>query len=173
MTRNYEAFTWVAHRELEKLAQEDEPWSFYLDTEVYLESPTRSGIVHPVDSEGAYRPPFGGLHIVSATQPGETPESADSQRRLRALDEELCVAGLRWIRAIGSSVHGGYSEESRAIFGLDDDSARTLGCRFGQVAIFAWRGPHWSLLACAVSREAHRSWRWTEHDRGNALTPHS
>jgi hypothetical protein len=173
MIYSYEDFTWAGCRELEQLATTDEPWAFYLNTEVHLASATRSGIVRPVDSEGSHRPPFGTLHVISATQPGEKPESSDSQRRLSILDQELRAAGLRWLRAVGSSIHGGYSEEGRAILGLDDDCARSLGYRFGQVAIFSWRGPHWSLLACAVDRQAHRSWQWTESPWRDALTPHS
>lgn len=163
MTISYEDFTWVARLELEERAERDEPWCFYLDTEVFLKSANRSGIVRPAVSGGSCRPPFGGLHVVSATQPGEDPDSERSQQRLTILDQELKAADLRWIHAVGSSMHGKHSEESRAVFGLDDDRARALGRRFGQIAVFAWRGPRWSLLACAAAREDHRSWTWTEH----------
>lgn len=148
MTNSHADFTWVAAPELERLADSEDLWRSYRDTEVYLKSATRSGTVHPVDIEGSHRPPFGALHIISSTQPGETPGSKKSGRRLTVLRQELLAADLTSIQAVGSSIHGGYSEEGRAIFGLDDDRARALGCRFGQVAIFSWHGPHWSLLAC-------------------------
>jgi hypothetical protein len=166
MTASYADFTWVAIPELKRLADSEGLWRYYRDTEVYLESATRSGTVRPVDSEGSQRPPFGALHIISATQPGETPGTKDSERRITVLQQELRTAGLMSIRAVGSSIHGGYSEESRAIRGLDDDRARELGCRFGQVAIFSWHGPHWSLLACATNRETLRAWQWTDDMRG-------
>lgn len=166
MTANYADFAWVAIPELERLADSEGLWRSYCDTEVYLESETRRGTVHPVDSDGAHQPPFGDRHIISATQPFEAPASTESERRLIVLNHELRIAGLKSIRAVGSSIHGGYSEESLAIFGLDDDRARALGCRFGQVAIFSWHGPNWSLLACATDRRTRRGWQWAEGIRG-------
>jgi hypothetical protein len=79
---------------------------------------------------------------------------------MAVLDRELQAARLTSIHAIGVSFDGNHREDSRAVFGLDDAYARELGLRFGQVAIFAWRGPRWSLLACATDRQVHRAWRW-------------
>jgi hypothetical protein len=84
---------------------------------------------------------------------------------MNVLDRELHAAGITSIPAIGSSFDGNHSEESRAVFGLNDASARGLGRRFGQVAVFAWNGPRWSLLACASDRQTHRSWTWQEDPR--------
>lgn len=39
--------------------------------------------------------------------------------------------------------------------GLSNEEARQFGLRFGQVAVFAWQGPRWSLLASATDRETH------------------
>nr|WP_024440934.1 DUF3293 domain-containing protein [Mycobacterium sp. UM_WGJ] len=93
-------------------------------------------------------------------QPNTDPISAESVARMTALDREQQAAGVASIRAIGGSFDGIHRQESRAVFGLDDDQARAVGLRFGQVAIFAWQGPRWSLLACATDRQEHRGWRW-------------
>jgi hypothetical protein len=47
------------------------------------------------------------------------------------------------------------------VFGVDDTAARQLGQRFGQVAVFAWHGPRWSVLACVGDRRTDSGWRWT------------
>lgn len=67
---------------------------------------------------------------------------------------------LSHVPAVGSSLDGSHSEDSRAVFGLTDGQARELGMRFGQVAVFALRGWQWSLLACVGNRESTCGWRW-------------
>lgn len=104
---------------------------------------------------------LGPLHVITAVQPESEPESDETIARLGVLDRELHAAGITSIRAVGSSFDGNHREESRAIFGLDDALARRLGRQFGQVAVFAWSGPRWSLLACAADRQTHRRW-WDE-----------
>ncbi|WP_369797567.1 DUF3293 domain-containing protein [Mycobacterium sp. UM_WGJ] len=112
------------------------------------------------DEIGCTRTPLGLLHAITAMQPNTDPISAESVARMTALDREQQAAGVASIRAIGGSFDGIHRQESRAVFGLDDDQARAVGLRFGQVAIFAWQGPRWSLLACATDRQEHRGWRW-------------
>lgn len=162
----YEDLPWTSLAELKDLAIKDSPWNFYLETEVYFETPERAGVVRPVREAGDTDPRWGPLHVISATQPGPDPDPKETATRLAILDRELresFTKPIRWIRAVGSSFDGAHHEESRAVFGLDDDAARALGVRFGQVAIFSWNGPWWSLLACASDRVKRRPWQWREY----------
>ncbi|MGV0734580.1 DUF3293 domain-containing protein [Mycolicibacter sinensis] len=159
----YRQFAWMSHEELERRARCDIPWRYYLNTEVYIVAPDCHGTVRPVVSEtGGVDPPLGSLHVITAIQPDADPLTAESRARLQVLDAELRAARIASIPAVGSSVGGGHSEESRAVFGIDDAAARELGLKFGQVAVFSWSGPMWSLLACASTRQDHRAWRWVE-----------
>lgn len=159
---NYEDYPWEPAAELKRLARLDEPWCFYLQTEVYFEAGDKSGTVRPADETTLRRPPLPPLHVISATQPSSEPEPRECAARLAILVKELEADRIKSIRAIGSSFTGDHHEESRAVFGLNNESARELGIRFGQVAIFSWDGPRWSLLACADPKQVHRPWQWTD-----------
>jgi hypothetical protein len=151
----YEDFEWAPPEDLARLAQGELPWGHYLATAVHFDA----GTVRPADgSDGA--PPLGPLHVVTAVQPDSDPDSPDSAARMAVLDRELASRGITALRVAGASFDGSHREDSRAIFGLDDDEARGLGLRFGQVAIFSWRGPRWSVLACVSARFESRGWRW-------------
>jgi Protein of unknown function (DUF3293) len=158
---SHKDFQWTSEHRLRQLAHGERPWRDYLDTVVHFDRPGLVGTVVPSDDgNGHAHPPLGPLHVITAIQPDSDPESSDSAARVRVLDGELRAAGLTAVPAVGSSVDGSHQEVSRAVFGLEDDAACALGRRFGQVAVFAWRGPRWSLLACASDRLVHRSWRW-------------
>ncbi|CAM3018346.1 DUF3293 domain-containing protein [Prescottella defluvii] len=162
---NYEDFAWTPSEQLAALAESDTPWQYYLRTRVRFDPEGPSGTVWPLSDhqQGGDTPPLGRLHVITAVQPDADPDSDDSLARMALLDRSVREAGLRSIRAVGSSFDGAHSEDSRAVIGLDDAQARELGARFGQVAVFAWNGPRWSLLACATERETHRPWRWESH----------
>ena len=157
----YEHFDWTTPAELKRLAARNEPWRYYLDTEVYLEGVELKGTVRPVDEHGEDHPPMDSLHVVAAVQPGADPASDESAARTAVLTQFLATEEILFIRAVGSSFDGSHREESLAAFGLGDDEAREIGRKFGQVAVFSWRGPQWSLLASAGTRQSHRPWRWT------------
>ncbi len=156
----YGDLDWTTSAQLEKLALDDEPWTHYLDTAVYLENAAMRGTVRPVADSIEDDPPFGELHVITSIQPDADPQSHESATRLQILTNHLLEEGIEAIRAVGSSFDGVHREESRAVFGLDDDRAREIGRMFGQVAVFAWRGRSWSLLACATDRQSHMAWRW-------------
>lgn len=99
-------------------------------------------------------PLLGPMHVVTAIQPDPELDSA-SRARMLVLDRHLHDAGIRSMPAVGSSFTSDHSEDSGAVFGLTDHQARDLGAAFGQVAVFAWTGPRWSLLACAGDRQVH------------------
>lgn len=155
-------FAWVDSCTLAHYAQRDFPWQHYLQTAVDFDVDGQVGTVWPLDLAeiGCTDPPLGPLHVITAIQPDGDPTSADSIARMAVLDRELHTHGIASGVAAGISFDGNHREDSRAVFGLDDDQARALGLRFGQVAIFAWQGPRWSLLACATDRQEHRGWRW-------------
>lgn len=156
----YDDFEWTPHEELARHARCDTTWNHYLATKVHVEAADRAGTVWPADDGGDVDPPLGPLHVVNAIQPDTDPRSADNLARMVVLDNELKILGLRAIPATGASLDGSYQEQSRAVFGMTDAEARALGLRFGQVAVFAWAGPRWSLFACATERQKRRAWRW-------------
>lgn len=168
---DYADFTWVSTQRLADLAGRDLPWGHYLQTRVHLEDPGQAGTVWPSENSTEDSSPLGPLHVVTAIQPDSEPGSNDSAARMAVLDQELRDAGIRSIRAIGSSFDGLHSEDSRAVFGLDDAQARALGVRFGQVAVFGWSGPRFSLLACATGRRVDRGWRWEPAHPGEFRRP--
>ncbi|WP_137876268.1 DUF3293 domain-containing protein [Rhodococcus sp. Q] len=157
--QEYDDFAWTPRRDLARLALGPTPWEFYLNTMVRFETTAGGGAVRPCDgSDSESTPPFGPLHVVTAIQPDPEPDTV-SHSRMLVLDDFLRAAGIRSIPAVGSSFTGDHSEDSRAVFGLTDRQARELGAQFGQVAVFSWNGPRWSLLACAGDRHSHRGWR--------------
>lgn len=162
----YDDFEWTDRDELALLARGDTPWSHYEQTAVQFDAPGLGGRVVPVtdDGDGDEDPPLGPLHVITAVQPNGDPGSSESAARLLLLDHELHAAGVRALRTVGSSIDGDHAEESRAVFDLSDQQARDLGLRFGQVAVFAWSGPRWSLLSCATDRQTHRGWKWIAAD---------
>ena len=167
----HEDFKWAAPTRLAELAEDEELWGHYLRTAVYLESSRLQGSVRPAGQQGGVHPPLGPLHVITAIQPGADPRSDESAVRLQVLRRYLASAKKVSIRAVGSNVEGTYSEEGCAVFGLTDNRARKIGRKFGQVAIFAWRGPNWSLIACAADQQTNMTWQWEpsksyfEHNR--------
>ena len=161
MTPRFEDFEWPTAAQLREFAADETPWRYYLDTMVRIETPDLSGTVQPATrASGANRPPLRSLHVVTAVQPESDPASNDNPARMLLLNNELRVAGLQFASAVGSSFDGTHSEQSRAVFGLDDTDARRLGERFGQVAVFGWRGPVWSLQACVTNDRRDHPWQW-------------
>ena len=160
VVQEYDDFVWTSRHDLAQLADERTPWEFYLNTMVRFAPAEGGGVVRPLDeTDGELHPPFGPLHVVTAIQPDPEPDSV-SRARMLVLDRYLHAAGIRSMPAVGSSFTGDHSEDSRAVFGLTDERACDLGAVFGQVAVFAWNGPAWSLLACAGDRYSRRGWRW-------------
>jgi hypothetical protein len=158
VTPTYDDFEWTSEDRLRELTVSDTPWRYYRDTEVRIETRECTGTVRPlVGAVGGDEPPLGPLHVITAFQPDP---DVHGLARMVILDNELRAAGLTIATAVGSSFDGEHCEPSRAVFGLDDAAARRWGRRFGQVAVFAWSGPNWTLLACATDCREDRPWTW-------------
>lgn len=156
----YEDLAWTSTANLRAMSGDDGLWQSYLDTAVHFGFSRPGGTVIPDPRGVANEPPFGPLQVVTAIQPGADPDSVESRTRMRILEHELDVGGIRSIRAVGSALDGSHGERSLAVFGVTVEEALALGRRFGQVAIFDWEGPGWSLLACVGDRRTDRGWRW-------------
>lgn len=159
--RAYDDFLWTSVDDLARLADQPIPWAYYLATAVHFDAAGSVGAVIPRDDAGGDEdPPLGPLHVVTAVQPELDEDIAEIAARMDVLDRELSDRRIRSMHVVGAAFDGGHRENSRAVFGLSDAEACALGRRFGQVAVFAWNGPRWSLLACATDRRDDRGWRW-------------
>jgi hypothetical protein len=157
----HDDFAWPSQDLLLEWSLAELPWQYYLQTAVQFVTPDHRGTVSPVpEGKGQVSPPLGALHVVTAVQPDTEPDSPDNRARLALLDQELTAMRMRFLEVTGASLDGNHREDSRAVFGLDDARARELGKLYGQIAVFSWRGPRWSLLACVGSRTDHRGWVW-------------
>ncbi len=157
----FEDFRWTGVDELRRLALDDDLWRAYAETAVEFVLPDGGHlVVTPADDGDGDRPPLGPLHVITAVQPDGDPDSPDSAARGGVLAAELDGLGLRRLHAVGRSADGRHRESGFAVFGLDDDRARALGVRYGQVAVFAWHDAVWSLLASAADRRTDRRFGW-------------
>ncbi len=84
----------------------------------------------------------------------------DDDKRLALLRREL--RSHVCFPAEGSDLGGRHTEPNLAVSGLSDREAQGLGARFGQVAVFSWRGPQWSVLACTAGRRSDLGWEMTK-----------
>jgi len=138
-------------------AGDDGLWGAYCAATVRFDLP--SGRVHltPLPSPGPSEPPVGDLHVVTACDPASSGGRGEDALRMVLLRAEL--ADLTCYPAEGGDLDAGHDPEpSIAVQGLSDLQARELGRQFGQVAVFAWSGPRWSVLACATPRRSDFGW---------------
>ncbi|MEU9540557.1 DUF3293 domain-containing protein [Streptomyces mirabilis] len=107
-------------------------------------------------------PPGSTIHVITAFNPAGriAPDQDNGRAQLRLL-AELERRGLTWWPAIGGDPQGFHTEPSAAVLGLDDESARELGQRYGQDAVFAWDAHSWRLLACTTGTVTKSGWRAT------------
>jgi hypothetical protein len=180
----YDMFSWTAPETLAEYAACDIRWGHYRHTKVHFDAGDRSGTLFPASGGGEQVvPPLGPLHVIAAEQPAadshaeqpaadshaEQPHSdvgvVENRLRMAVLDADLAARGLRAVPAYGSGIDDPHGEDSRAVFGLTDEQARELGLHYGQVAVFAWTGAVWSLLACATERRTDRAWTWEADSR--------
>lgn len=143
--------------DLRDLAGNDGLWSAYCSATVRFELPTGRVQLTPQAVPGPGPSPVGDLHVLTACDPASSGRRSDDERRMGLLRAEL--AGREWHSAEGGDANGQHDPEpSVAVAGLTDEQARALGRRFGQVAIFSWAGPRWSVLACATTRRSDLGW---------------
>ena len=88
-------------------------------------------------------------HVITAWNPGDDrpthDENVAANERLRV---DLVERGLSPVRAIGADPDSDHFEESWAVVGLSDESARAIGASYGQVAIFRLERGTQIVLAC-------------------------
>nr|WTB35273.1 DUF3293 domain-containing protein [Streptomyces sp. NBC_00830] len=142
-------------------------WAQYQQAVVDIEFGRRTLQVTPDApglTAGAYPgPPGSTIHVVTAFNPtGHLVPDQDNDRAQLRLVAELERRGLTWWPAIGGDSRGIHTERSAAVLGLDDQSARELGRRYGQDAVFAWDAYSWRLLACNTGTVTVAGWRATE-----------
>ncbi len=109
----------------------------YCATHVRVRLPHGAVVVRPCAAPGRSDPPAGPLHVVTACAPGSATRREDDDARMQLLAAELCGMGV--CPAVGADAAGEHSEPSLAVSGLSDEAACSLGARYGQVAVFAWR----------------------------------
>ncbi|MFB6955792.1 DUF3293 domain-containing protein [Streptomyces sp. NPDC056309] len=123
-------------------------------------------------AEGLFLEPAGSatVHVITAWNPrGRTASAEDNARAQGLLLDEIRRRGLTWWPAEGGDACGTHREESIAVVGLSDTTARELGHRFGQDAIFAWTPDAWRVLACDSEAAAVSGWAASENCRPSAL----
>lgn len=150
------ALDWPDESELAARASDDRLWHEYAATTVRMELPSGAVLLTPARERGDRQPPAGPLHVVSACDPGSRGERRHDAVRTSLL--QVALDGCLTYQAVGASADGRHAEDSLAVAGLTDEHARALGRRFGQVAVFAWSGATWSVLACATNRRTDLGW---------------
>lgn len=98
------------------------------------------------------------LHVITAWNPGDArPTRAENDAANERLYEKLVELGLDPVPAVGADPDSDHFEESWAIVGLDDESARAIGAAFGQVAVFRLANGVQTVLACSADWTRSRS----------------
>lgn len=96
-------------------------------------------------------------HVITAWNPGdERPTSEVNDRADERL--RLCLDSNAHApqRVVGSDPDSGHYEESWLVTGLTDEDARSIGARFGQVAVFRIANNVQTVLACSESWSVSR-----------------
>jgi len=98
--------------------------------------------------------PFGfPVHVITAWNPDSVIQPATTNDRAqKALMSDLRAQGVMFYRALGRSSDGDYSEDSLAVVGLDRSSAKELGLRYGQAAVFEVDEDTVTVVACGSDR---------------------
>ena len=118
-----------------------------------------AGAWHPAHQVAAR---LGTLHVITAWNPGdERPSREENDRANRALRADLEALnlearGLAPLPALGSDPNSPHAEESWAVTGLDDRTARELGAKYRQVAVFRITADTQTVLGCDEEWEVTR-----------------
>ena len=121
-----------------------------------------AGAWHPAHQVAAR---LGTLHVITAWNPGdERPSREENDRANRALRADLEALnlearGLAPLPALGSDPNSPHAEESWAVTGLDDRTARELGAKYRQVAVFRITADTQTVLGCDEEWELGRECR--------------
>ncbi|MGH8274855.1 MAG: DUF3293 domain-containing protein [Gammaproteobacteria bacterium] len=89
------------------------------------------------------------LAILTAWNPAQDLPGGEANERANArLAAEIERHGFTHYPALGRSEDGSHAEASFAVPGISRASARALGSRFSQAAIFYWDGVEARVLSC-------------------------
>ncbi|MEQ8142385.1 DUF3293 domain-containing protein [Streptomyces sp. OP7] len=139
-------------------------WHLYRGAVVLVRFTDRSVLVEPRPQgtpQGAFPAAFGdaAVHVITACNPlgRTTPDDVNARARQRLLDEIRRLGHPSW-PAVGGDPRGRHQEESVAALGLTDTTARALGRRFDQDAVFAWTPDAWRVLACDSDTVTVQGW---------------
>ncbi|MET8534262.1 DUF3293 domain-containing protein [Streptomyces sp. NPDC005065] len=139
-------------------------WELYRHSVVDIHFHDRTVRVEPRSpgtTEGSFPEPVGNatLHVITAWNPRGRTASADYNAHAHGLLlDELDRQRLIWWPAAGGDACGTHVEESVAVAGMSDGTARELGRRFGQDAIFTWTPDAWRVSACDSDTVAVSGW---------------
>lgn len=116
----------------------------YLKTIVSIEE---GDVLVPVDRVSLSLEPR--VHVITAWNPGDDrPTRAENNAANERLRVDLVKRGLNPMRAIGADPDSDHFEESWAVVGLSDESARAIGAAYGQVAVFRLANDIQTVMAC-------------------------
>ncbi|WP_231157293.1 DUF3293 domain-containing protein [Streptomyces sp. CNZ748] len=139
-------------------------WHLYRGAVVRIRFEDQSVLVGPRPpgtTEKAFPAAVGdaAVHVITAWNPlGRiTPDDVNARAQQRLLDE-IRRLGHPWWPAVGGDPRGTYQEESVAVLGLTDATARAWGRRFEQDAVFAWTPDAWRVLACDSDTVTVQGW---------------
>jgi hypothetical protein len=92
---------------------------------------------------------LGPFHVITAWNPGhERPGDDANAAANAALRAELEALGCSPLPALGSDPNSNHAEHSWAVSGLEDSTARALGARYGQWAVFRITAQEQTVLGC-------------------------
>ncbi|GAB2798204.1 hypothetical protein GCM10027073_32900 [Streptomyces chlorus] len=139
-------------------------WELYRHAVVDIHFQDRTVRVEPRSSgtaEGSFPEQAGNaaLHVITAWNPHGRTASAEHNARVQGLLlDELDRQRLTWWPAAGGDACGTHVEESVAVAGLSDGTARELGRRFGQETLWQRRRGNRRIgMRCPAAQSATQS----------------
>jgi len=92
----------------------------------------------------------GVVHVLTGWNPGDArPSRAENDAANQRLFDRLVTLGCKPVKAVGADPDSEHFEESWAVAGLSDESARAIGAVYGQVAVFRIANGVQTVLACS------------------------
>jgi hypothetical protein len=135
----------------------DERWAGYGQARLHAELvPGEWLALNGPDATDAF--PFTSpVYVITAHNPRGRRRPADVNEHDNArLAADLVSVGAGFVRAVGGSEDGSWSEASFLAWGIDEDTALRLGAAYGQDAIFELTADRCTILGVTVPRREER-----------------